>query len=74
VAETKTQKPDVPAMKVRIGYRLGTRTRLNEGGFTTVVDTLERLRFDSLWLSEVIGGNAPDPSLRCRSRPGARSD
>jgi probable F420-dependent oxidoreductase len=26
-----------------------------------VVDALERLRFDSLWLSERIGGEAPDP-------------
>jgi probable F420-dependent oxidoreductase len=48
-------------MKVRIGYGFGTRTNLNDDGFTTVVDTLERLRFDSLWLSERIGGEAPDP-------------
>ncbi len=43
-------------MKVRIGYGFGTGTRLNDGGFGEVVDTLERLRFDSLWLSERIGG------------------
>jgi probable F420-dependent oxidoreductase len=48
-------------MKVRIGYGFGVRTRLNDNGFTTVVDALERLRFDSLWLSERIGGEAPDP-------------
>lgn len=48
-------------MKVRIGYGFGVRTRLNDGGFATVVDALERLRFDSLWLSERIGGEAPDP-------------
>lgn len=48
-------------MKVRIGYGFGVRTRLNDDGFTTVVDALERLRFDSLWLSERIGGEAPDP-------------
>lgn len=48
-------------MKVRIGYGFGTRTNLNDDGFATVVDTLERLRFDSLWLSERIGGEAPDP-------------
>ena len=46
---------------VRIGYALGTRTRLNDDGFSTVVDSLERLGFDSLWLSERIGGDAPDP-------------
>ena len=48
-------------MKIRIGYGLGVRTRLNDTGFLTVVDALERLRFDSLWLSERIGGEAPDP-------------
>ncbi len=48
-------------MKVRIGFGLGTRTRLNDGGFGTVVDALETLRFDSLWLSERISGEAPDP-------------
>ena len=46
---------------IRIGYAFGTRTRLNDGGFSTVVDALERLGFDSLWLSERIGGDAPDP-------------
>lgn len=48
-------------MKVRIGFGFGTRTLLNDDGFATVVDALERLRFDSLWLSERIGGEAPDP-------------
>jgi probable F420-dependent oxidoreductase len=48
-------------VKVRIGYGFGVRTRLNDSGFTTVVDALESLRFDSLWLSERIGGEAPDP-------------
>lgn len=48
-------------MKVRVGYGLGVRTTLNDTGFLEVVDTLERLRFDSLWLSERIGGEAPDP-------------
>lgn len=47
--------------KVRIGFGLGVRTRLNDDGFAAVVDALERLRFDSLWLSERIGGEAPDP-------------
>jgi len=48
-------------VKVRVGYGLGVRTRLNDTGFLDVVDALERLRFDSLWLSERIGGEAPDP-------------
>ena len=38
-------------MKVRIGYGFGVRTNLNDDGFTTVVDALERLHFDSLWLN-----------------------
>lgn len=48
-------------MKVRIGLGLGVRTRITEGGFAEVVDALEDLHFDSLWLSERIGGDAPDP-------------
>ncbi len=48
-------------MKVRIGFGLGTRTRLNDGRFGHVVDELERLRFDSLWVSERINSEAPDP-------------
>lgn len=48
-------------MKVRIGYGLGVRTALNDTSFATFVDTLERLSFDSLWLSERIGAEAPDP-------------
>lgn len=48
-------------VKIRVGYGLGVRTQLNDAGFLDIVDTLERLRFDSLWLSERIGGDAPDP-------------
>jgi probable F420-dependent oxidoreductase len=48
-------------MKVRIGVGLGVRTTLHGPGFGDFVDTLERLRFDSLWLSERITGEAPDP-------------
>jgi len=48
-------------VKVRIGYGLGTRTSLNDESYGVVVDTLEQHRFDSLWLSERISGEAPDP-------------
>jgi len=49
-------------MKIRIGFGLGTRTLTNDGAtFGPFVDTLERLRFDSLWLSERLTGDAPDP-------------
>jgi probable F420-dependent oxidoreductase len=55
-------------MKVRIGYGLGTQglsgdsARLG-GRFAELVDALERCRFDSLWLSERVGGPAPDPLI-----------
>lgn len=50
-------------MKVRIAFSLGTGGMGDDGmaGFTTLVDDLERLGFDSLWLSERITGPAPDP-------------
>lgn len=48
-------------MKVRIGFGLGTRTTLHDDRFGHVVDELEALRFDSLWVSERIGAEAPDP-------------
>lgn len=50
-------------MKVRIGFGLGTRTTLHDERFGHVVDELERLSFDSLWLSERVGGDAPDPMV-----------
>lgn len=49
-------------MKIRVGFGLGTRTRANTPEtFGPIVDDLERLGFDSLWLSERITGEAPDP-------------
>jgi probable F420-dependent oxidoreductase len=48
-------------MKVRIGFGLGTRTPTNDERFGPFVDALERLGFDSLWVSERITGEAPDP-------------
>jgi alkanesulfonate monooxygenase SsuD/methylene tetrahydromethanopterin reductase-like flavin-dependent oxidoreductase (luciferase family) len=48
-------------VKVRVGIGLGVRTALNGPELGEFVDTVERLRFDSLWLSERISGEAPDP-------------
>ncbi len=48
-------------MKVRIGYGLGVQGLRREGTFPELVDTLEALGFDSLWLSERLTGDAPDP-------------
>jgi probable F420-dependent oxidoreductase len=52
--------PSAPP-KVRIGFGLGTSTTLHGPAYGTVVDALETLGFDSLWLSEKISGPAPDP-------------
>jgi probable F420-dependent oxidoreductase len=51
----------VEPMKVRIGVGLGVRTGLHGPEFGAVVDTIEELGYDSLWLSERITGQAPDP-------------
>lgn len=49
-------------MKIRIGYGLGTGSMTTDPDrFGSLVDNLERLRFDSLWLSERINGPALDP-------------
>lgn len=48
-------------MKVRIGYGLGTRASTDPERFASLVTGLERLRFDSLWLSERVTGDCPDP-------------
>ncbi|MDP1820390.1 MAG: LLM class flavin-dependent oxidoreductase [Acidimicrobiales bacterium] len=48
-------------MKVRIGYGLGTRASSDGTRFAALVDGLERHGFDSLWLSERVTGNCPDP-------------
>lgn len=49
-------------MKIRVGYGLGTRTVTNDAArFTALVDALEALRFDSLWLSEKVTDSCPDP-------------
>ncbi len=49
-------------MKVRVGLGLGTQGIERAGErFGPLVDDLERLGFDSLWLSERIGHDGPDP-------------
>jgi probable F420-dependent oxidoreductase len=48
-------------VKVRIGYGLGTRAASDPDRFAELVDALEALRFDSLWLSERVTGDCPDP-------------
>ncbi|MFP5322639.1 MAG: TIGR03619 family F420-dependent LLM class oxidoreductase [Acidimicrobiia bacterium] len=49
-------------MKVRVGFGLGTRTTTNDAErFAALVDALEAHRFDSLWLSEKVTDDCPDP-------------
>ena len=49
-------------MKIRVGFGLGTRSFTNDHStFDPFVDSLEELGFDSLWLSERLGGECPDP-------------
>lgn len=48
-------------MKIRIGYGLGVQGLRQDDTFPDLVDALERLGFDSLWLSERLTGDAPDP-------------
>ena len=61
-------------MKVRVGFGLGARTGVDDQGrYRLLVDELERLRFDSLWVSERIGAPGPDP-LVAMSIAAARTD
>jgi len=48
-------------MKVRIGFGLGIAGLRDEARFGELVDALEGHGFDSLWLSERVAGDAPDP-------------
>ena len=51
-------------MKVRIGYGLGVRSLTNDSErFGEFVDALEGYEFDSLWLSERLSGDSPDPMI-----------
>ena len=49
-------------MKVRIGFGLGTLGAAQDGAtFGALIEALEALRFDSLWLSERATGPTLDP-------------
>ncbi len=49
------------AVKVRIGYGISGANPVGADVFATVVDGLEALGYDSLWLSERIGAPSFDP-------------
>jgi probable F420-dependent oxidoreductase len=48
-------------VKIRIGFGLGVRTLVNDERFGAAVEALEQFGFDSLWVSERVGGESPDP-------------
>ena len=48
-------------MKVRIGFGLGTRASSDPDRFAALVTSLEQRGFDSLWLSERVTADCPDP-------------
>src|SRR5579862_807495 len=48
-------------MKVRIGVGLGAAGASDSAAFAGTVQHMERLGFDSLWLSEVLTGQVVDP-------------
>lgn len=50
-------------MKVRVGFGLGVQGLRDEGRFAQLVDGLEEHHFDSLWLSERVAGDTPDPLI-----------
>jgi probable F420-dependent oxidoreductase len=59
-------------VKIRVGFGLGTRTGAGDAEvFRTIVDSLEELRFDSLWLSERVNAVAPDPLVGLAVAAGA---
>lgn len=51
-------------MKIRVGFGLGGRSGVDDQeGYRLLVDELERLRFDSLWVSERLSAPGPDPTV-----------
>jgi probable F420-dependent oxidoreductase len=59
-------------VKIRIGFGLGTRTGAGDPvAFRTIVAALERHGFDSLWLSDRVNAEAPDPLVGLAVAAGA---
>jgi probable F420-dependent oxidoreductase len=61
VARTVAAGNTLGTVKIRIGFGLGTQGLADNNSFPTLVDNLESLGFDSLWLSERVSGGALDP-------------
>ena len=52
---------NVRAVKVRVGYGITGARSIEPQAFASLVDGLEHLGWDSLWLSERMGAPSPDP-------------
>jgi probable F420-dependent oxidoreductase len=64
----------VRTVKIRIGFGLGARTGVDDQSrYRLLVDELERLAFDSLWISERINATGPDPTV-AMAMAAARTD
>jgi probable F420-dependent oxidoreductase len=61
MAAEPRRRDRLPAVKVRIGFGLGTRASSDPDRFAGLVTSLDDLGFDSLWLSERVTGDCPDP-------------
>ena len=48
-------------MKIRIGIGIGTQSFPTDGAFLELCQEMERIGFDSIWLSERLTGPAFDP-------------
>ena len=60
----RTATGGIIGVKIRIAYGLGTEAATGDPGrFAVLVDALEEIGFDSLWLSERLTGSAPDPLI-----------
>ena len=66
-------------MKVRIGVAAGLGATDDPDGYLRLVDALDDLGYDSIWVPEIITGPVFDPiaSAQCRCGPderGSRSE
>src|SRR4029077_20378897 len=63
--EPRLTSNPIQAFKIRIGcsYLPPTGGTPQAGPFYEMVDALEVLGFDSLWLSDRVAGDSPDPHL-----------
>ena len=59
--DSEAQAAKIRAMKIRIGFAPGIGPSLDGPTFATIVDALEDVGFDSVWVPEVMTGANLDP-------------